>query len=79
MDEIKDRQEEFLEEFRLLTEKYKIKHVIFGGIVEDRLWGFTGLYPIKSLSEFTECVTVAARIYQSAREKIFSFLDKMAK
>jgi hypothetical protein len=79
MDNNIKEQEEFLLELRILTDKYKLKNVIFGGKVNDRFWGFIGITPITDLRELTENVAISLRLYQYAREKIFNVFDDMAR
>ena len=70
---------EFIAELRTLTEKYNFKNAVFGGEHENKFIGLISLYKLENLSQFIEITTIAARLYQAAREKIMSCFDDLAR
>jgi hypothetical protein len=78
-----NKDEKFLKELSKLCNKYNLKNCIFAGEnSEDKMMGF---YCIEKIGKTTtgrdviECSLLAARMYQSAREKIFYTLDRVSK
>ncbi len=74
-----ETQNEFREELKILTDKYNIKNVVFGGQCEDKFIGLFGLTPCTNISEIAEIICNAARLYQSGREKLMIYLDRIVK
>ena len=68
----------FEKELEDLVNKYEIKYCSFAGEHNEHMIGLMGIGQIKTPEDMTRVVMNTARLYQSAREKLFNYFNKMA-
>lgn len=78
-----ENENEFLKELSDLVKKYELKHAVFvAENNEDKMCGYFALEKFgtgATIEDTLKCGMNVARLYQSAREKIFYTMDKVTK
>lgn len=74
-------EKEFAEKLSVLVKEYNLKNCVFCANDEDRMLGYFAVEKLEqgaSFEDVVKCCILAARTYQSAREKIFTIMDKVS-
>lgn len=70
----------FFDELKTLTDKYGFTNVVFGADNGDKFLGMHGYTGhVKDGKDMMGLVMNSARLYQSGREKIMSYFDRIGR